>query len=92
VTEVEVDDAGKIRIPRVDIAADVGTVINPDRVKSQLEGASVFGASIALMSEITAANAPSSRPTSTTTQSPESRKPPSAPTCTSFRALNPLRA
>ncbi len=56
VVEVEVDDAGKIRIPRVDIAADVGTVINPDRVKSQFEGASVFGASLALFGEITAAN------------------------------------
>ncbi len=52
---MEVDDEGKVRIPRVDIAADVGTVINPDRVKAQFEGASVFGASIALMGEITAA-------------------------------------
>jgi isoquinoline 1-oxidoreductase beta subunit len=55
VVEVEVDESGKIRIPAVDLAADVGKVINPDRVKSQLEGASVFGSSIALMSEITAA-------------------------------------
>jgi len=31
-------------------------VIHPDRVRSQLEGASVFGTSIALMGEITAAN------------------------------------
>lgn len=56
VVEVEVNDAGKIRIPQVDIAADVGTVINPDRARSQFEGASVFGASLALMGEITAAN------------------------------------
>jgi isoquinoline 1-oxidoreductase beta subunit len=56
VVAVEIDDAGKVRIPRVDIAADVGTVINPDRVKAQLEGASVFGTSLALMGEITAAN------------------------------------
>jgi isoquinoline 1-oxidoreductase beta subunit len=55
VVEVEVDAGGKIRIPRVDIAADVGKVINPDRVKAQFEGASVFGTSIALMGEITAA-------------------------------------
>jgi isoquinoline 1-oxidoreductase beta subunit len=54
VVEVEVGAGGKIRIPRVDIAADVGRVINPDRVKSQFEGASVFGAGIALMGEITA--------------------------------------
>lgn len=56
VVEVEVDNAGKLRIPRVDIAADVGQVINPDRVRSQFEGASVFGAGIAMMGEITAAN------------------------------------
>jgi len=54
VVEVEVDNSGKIRIPRVDIAVDAGKVINPDRVKSQFEGAAVFGATIALMGEITA--------------------------------------
>lgn len=54
VVEVEVDSAGKIRIPRVDIAVDAGRVISPDRVKAQFEGASVFGAGIALMNEITA--------------------------------------
>ncbi len=55
VVEVEVDDKGKLRIPRVDIAADVGRVINPDRVRAQFEGASVFGTSLALLGEITAA-------------------------------------
>jgi isoquinoline 1-oxidoreductase beta subunit len=43
-----------VRIPRVDIAVDAGRVISPDRVKAQFEGASVFGAGIALMNEITA--------------------------------------
>jgi isoquinoline 1-oxidoreductase subunit beta len=55
VVEVEVDN-GKLRIPRVDIALDTGKVIHPDRVCAQLEGAAVFGTSIALMGEITAAN------------------------------------
>jgi isoquinoline 1-oxidoreductase subunit beta len=55
VVEVEVDK-DKLRIPRVYMALDTGKVINPDRVRAQLEGASVFGASIALMGEITAAN------------------------------------
>ena len=54
VVEVEVHGS-EIRIPRVDIAVDAGRIINPDRVKAQFEGAAVFGASIALMSEITAA-------------------------------------
>jgi isoquinoline 1-oxidoreductase beta subunit len=55
VVEVEVDSAGKLRIPSVYYAVDAGRVINPDRVKSQFEGAAVFGANIALMSEVTAA-------------------------------------
>jgi isoquinoline 1-oxidoreductase beta subunit len=56
VVEVEMGDNGQIRIPRVDVAVDAGMVINPDRVKSQFEGAAVFGTSIALMSQITAKN------------------------------------
>ncbi|HXU36050.1 MAG TPA: molybdopterin cofactor-binding domain-containing protein [Blastocatellia bacterium] len=54
VVEVEVDDNGKVRIPRVDMAVDAGRVISPDRVKAQFEGAAVFGAGIALLNEITA--------------------------------------
>ncbi len=56
VVEVEVDDKGKVKIPRVDIAVDCGKVIHPDRVIAQFEGAAVFGTSLALMGEITAAN------------------------------------
>ena len=55
VVQVEVDSSGKVRIPSVDIAVDAGRVISPDRVRAQFEGASVFGAGIALMNEITAA-------------------------------------
>jgi isoquinoline 1-oxidoreductase beta subunit len=54
VVEVEVDAKGGIRIPRVDTVVDAGKVVNLDRAKSQFEGAAVFGASLALMSEITA--------------------------------------
>jgi isoquinoline 1-oxidoreductase beta subunit len=53
VVAVEVH-GGEVRIPRVDIVVDPGRVINPDRVKSQFEGAAVFGTSIALMGAITA--------------------------------------
>jgi len=56
VVEVEVDDKGDVRIPRVDTVVDAGTVVNIDRAKAQFEGAAVFGASLALMSEITAMN------------------------------------
>ncbi|HAV61354.1 MAG TPA: twin-arginine translocation pathway signal protein, partial [Verrucomicrobiales bacterium] len=54
VVEVELGENGAIRIPRVDVAVDVGTVVSPDRVKAQFEGGAVFGASIALMGKITA--------------------------------------
>jgi len=56
VVEVEVDKSGKIHIPTVHIAADCGQAINPDRVKAQFEGAAVFGTSVALLGEITAAD------------------------------------
>lgn len=56
VVEVEVDDAGKVTIPNVWTVADCGTVVNPDRVVSQLEGAAAFGTSIAMLGEISAAN------------------------------------
>ena len=56
VAEIDIAPDGKIRISRVDIAVDCGPVINPDRVRAQFEGASVFGASIALLGEITVAD------------------------------------
>jgi isoquinoline 1-oxidoreductase beta subunit len=54
VAQVDVDGQGNVRIPRVDIAVDAGRIINPDRVRAQFEGAAVFGASIAMLGEITA--------------------------------------
>ena len=53
VAEVEIDPKGTVRIPRVDYAVDTGLVVHPDRVRSQFEGAAVFGTSLALMGEIT---------------------------------------
>lgn len=54
VAEVEVDDKGKVRIPNLHMAVDAGTTYHADRVRSQFEGASVFGASVAMLGEITA--------------------------------------
>jgi isoquinoline 1-oxidoreductase subunit beta len=56
VVEVEVDDDGDIRIPRVDIVLDAGLVVNPEVTKAQFEGAAVFGTSVARSGEITAKN------------------------------------
>ncbi len=56
VVEVTVTPRGEVVVPRVDIAVDCGTTINPDRVRSQLEGACVMGLSQAMVSEITFKN------------------------------------
>ena len=51
--EVEVDGRGRLSIPRVDIAVDCGPQVNPERVRSQMEGAVVMGAGLASSAEIT---------------------------------------
>jgi len=56
VVEVEVNDQGDIRIPRVDCVVDAGLVVNPEVTKAQFEGAAVFGTSVARSGEITAKN------------------------------------
>lgn len=55
VAEVSVD-GGACRVERVVCAADCGTLINPDAVAAQMEGAIVFGLSAALHGEITLRN------------------------------------
>jgi isoquinoline 1-oxidoreductase subunit beta len=56
VVEVEVDAKGQVHIPAVWTALDAGTVVSPDNVRNQFEGAAVFGTSVALFGEITATN------------------------------------
>jgi isoquinoline 1-oxidoreductase beta subunit len=56
VVQVQMDDAGKVHIKRVDTALDAGTVVNPETVKQQVEGAAVMGTSLAFYGEITATN------------------------------------
>ena len=56
VVEVEVDAKGQVHIPSVWTALDAGTVISPDNVRNQFEGAAVFGTSLAMFGEITATN------------------------------------
>lgn len=54
-TVVEVSmKKGKVQIEKVYYAVDAGKVINPDRVRSQMEGAAIFSTSIAYYGEITA--------------------------------------
>ena len=56
VVEVEVDNNGDVKIPNVWTAVDAGTVVAPDNVRNQIEGAANFGASLAMFGEITVAN------------------------------------
>jgi isoquinoline 1-oxidoreductase subunit beta len=56
VAEVTVGEGGVLTIPRVDIAVDCGPTINPDRIRSQMEGAVVMGVSLATLGEITFKN------------------------------------
>ncbi|MFJ9531723.1 molybdopterin cofactor-binding domain-containing protein [Herbaspirillum sp. NPDC101396] len=56
VVEVEVNDEGEVSIPRVDIAVDCGPSINPDRIRSQVEGACIMGISLAMTGEISFKN------------------------------------
>jgi isoquinoline 1-oxidoreductase beta subunit len=53
IVEVAVDDKGKFTVPRVDIAIDCGTYVNPERIQSQIEGAAIMGMSLAKYGEIT---------------------------------------
>ena len=52
VVEAAVDDKGNVTVPRVDVAVDCGPTVNPDRVRSQMEGAVIMGLGLALMTEI----------------------------------------
>lgn len=54
IVEVEVSPDGVVTIPRVVMAVDAGTVVNPDRVKAQMEGACIYAMSAAFFGEITA--------------------------------------
>jgi isoquinoline 1-oxidoreductase subunit beta len=56
VVQMHIDDGGHVHVDRVDTALDAGTVVNPEMVRNQFEGAAVMGTSISLYGEITATN------------------------------------
>ncbi len=53
VVRVKVGDDGSITIPEVHTAVDCGFCINPERVRSQMEGAATMGLTLAAYSGIT---------------------------------------
>jgi len=54
VIEVAVDDDDQLTIPGIWSVIDAGTVVNPNHVRHQVEGGTIFGISHALYGEITA--------------------------------------
>lgn len=54
VAEVSKSDSGKIKVDNIWMSVDCGTAVNPERIHAQMEGAAVFGISIAFYGEITA--------------------------------------
>jgi isoquinoline 1-oxidoreductase beta subunit len=50
-TRIEVKD-GRLSVMEMHCMMDAGTIVNPDRVHAQMEGAMIFGLSLALMGEI----------------------------------------
>jgi isoquinoline 1-oxidoreductase beta subunit len=53
IAEVDVSTDGTVRVRRVVCAVDCGTVVNPDTVRAQIQGAIIFGITAALYGEIT---------------------------------------
>jgi isoquinoline 1-oxidoreductase beta subunit len=53
VAEVEVAEAGAVKVHRFTSAADCGMAVNPDGFRAQVESAVIFGLSAALYGEIT---------------------------------------
>jgi isoquinoline 1-oxidoreductase beta subunit len=53
VAEVEVNDAGAVKVHHFTSAADCGMAVNPDGFRAQVESAVIFGLSAALYGEIT---------------------------------------
>jgi isoquinoline 1-oxidoreductase subunit beta len=52
IAEVEVSKDGTVRVRRVVCAVDCGTVVNPDTIQAQIQGAVIFGITAALYGEI----------------------------------------
>ena len=50
---VKVLEDGTVTVPTIDIAIDCGFAANPERIRSQMEGAAVMGMTLALHSAIT---------------------------------------
>jgi isoquinoline 1-oxidoreductase beta subunit len=55
VVEVQVDARGMVQVPRIEQVVDAGVIVNPDRVRAQMEGSAVMAVGLARTGEITSA-------------------------------------
>jgi isoquinoline 1-oxidoreductase subunit beta len=53
VARVGVSPEGELRVKQIDVAFDCGSVANPDAVRAQIEGGTLFGLNAALNEELT---------------------------------------
>jgi isoquinoline 1-oxidoreductase len=53
VAHVAVDDSGEVKVKKLTVATDVGTQVNPDGIRAQVEGAALWGMSLALLEKAT---------------------------------------
>ncbi len=61
--------SGEFKVKKLTVAMDVGTVVNPDGVRAQIEGSALWGVSLALFEKAhDEERRASSRPTSTATR------------------------
>jgi isoquinoline 1-oxidoreductase len=51
VAKVAVDAKGNVNVQKLTLAMDVGTAVNPDGVKAQIEGSALWGLSLAMLEE-----------------------------------------
>ena len=57
VAQVKVDpDTGEVTLKKLTVAMDVGTVVNPDGVRAQIEGSTMWGVSLAMLEKATMEN------------------------------------
>jgi isoquinoline 1-oxidoreductase subunit beta len=57
VAQVKVDPGtGEVTVKKLTVAMDVGTVVNPDGVRAQIEGSTLWGLSLAMLEKATMGN------------------------------------
>jgi isoquinoline 1-oxidoreductase beta subunit len=54
VVEVEVDGRGAVKVPSVHLVVDAGVIVNPDRVRAQMEGSAVMAIGFARHADLSA--------------------------------------